>query len=88
MSSSDSELSDSIPLGKNKTTKSRRRDDFLRRYLEGAAALEETVEETSQEAVCGTSCWDPEESWSEMEAMGLPTAFGPKRSKKSHKVSK
>ena len=88
LSSSDSELSESTPLGKEKATKTRRRDDFLRKYLEGAAALEETLEETPQEAVCGTSHWDPEDNSSEMEAMGLPTAFGMKRSNKSHKVRK
>ncbi|RUS90338.1 hypothetical protein EGW08_001936 [Elysia chlorotica] len=86
LSSSDSELSDSVPAGKEKAPKPRRRDDFLRRYLEGAAALEETVEEIPPESVCGTLSWETGESWSEMEAMGLPTAFGPRRSNKSHKT--
>ncbi|GFS17258.1 trimethylguanosine synthase-like [Elysia marginata] len=85
LSSSDSELSESTPVGKEKATKRRHRDDFLRKYLDGAAALEKTLEETAQEAVCGTSCWDPEDDCSEMEALGLPTAFGSKRSNKSHK---
>ncbi|GFO03286.1 trimethylguanosine synthase-like [Plakobranchus ocellatus] len=85
LSSSDSEQSESTPAGKERVSKTRRKEDYLKKYLEEAAAFEGTLEETPQEAVCGTSAWDSEDGKSEMEALGLPTAFGTKKWDKSRK---